>query len=124
MYHRIGESEGSVLGYRLSGRLTEAEVKEIQRDMEAAVEQHGKVRVLCEMGDFSGAEPGAIWQDLKFTPRYVKDLERFALVGDNRWHKVITELSDKAGLADARFFELSEVDAAWEWLVKKTGSGP
>jgi hypothetical protein len=115
MYRRIG-SEGNALGYRLSGRLTKAEVEEIQREMDAVIEQHGSVRVLCEMGDFSGAEPGAIWQDLKFTPRYVKDLERFALVGDKRWHKVITELFDKTGLADARFFELSEVDAAWDWI--------
>jgi hypothetical protein len=115
MYRRIG-SEGNALGYRLSGRLTKAEVEEIQREMDAVIEQHGSVRVLCEMGDFSGAEPGAIWQDLKFTPRYVKDLERFALVGDKRWHKVITELFDKTGLADARFFELAEVDAAWDWI--------
>jgi hypothetical protein len=116
MYRRISEDGGNVLGYRLSGRLTEAEVKEIQRELDAVIEEHGKVRVLCEMGDFSGAEPGAIWQDLKFTPRYVNDLERFALVGDKHWHKLITELSDKAGIADARFFELAEVDRAWKWI--------
>jgi hypothetical protein len=116
MYRRSGESGGTVLGYRLGGRLTEAEIKEMQREMDAVIKEHSKVRVLCEMGDFSGAEPAAIWQDLKFTPRYVKDLERFALVGDKRWQKVVTDLSDKAGIADARFFELSEVDRAWDWI--------
>lgn len=116
MYRRTGDNGGEVLGYRLSGRLTEGEVKEIQREMDAAIEEHGKVRVLCEMGDFSGADPSAVWQDLKFTPTYVKDLERFALVGDKRWHKVVTELSDKLGFADAEFFEVSQLEEAWDWI--------
>jgi hypothetical protein len=116
MYRRTSDNGGDVLGYRLSGRLTEVEVKEIQREMDAAIEEHGKVRVLCEMGDFSGADPSAVWQDMKFTPTYVKDLERFALVGDKRWHKVVTELSDKLGFADAEFFEVSQLEEAWDWI--------
>jgi hypothetical protein len=121
MYRRIGDTGGAVLGYRLSGRLTEEEVREIQREMDAAIEEHGSVRVLCEMGDFSGAEPGAVWQDLKFTSRYVRDMERFALVGDERWHKVLAELSDALGVAEAEFFELSRLDEAWDWLRGRGG---
>jgi hypothetical protein len=67
-------------------------------------------------GRLSGADPSAVWQDLKFTPTYVKDLERFAVVVDKRWHEVVAELSDKLGFADAEFFEISQLDEAWDWI--------
>jgi predicted negative regulator of RcsB-dependent stress response len=43
MYRRSGESGGSVLGYRLGGRLTEAEVKEMQREMDAVIKEHSSM---------------------------------------------------------------------------------
>lgn len=116
MYRRVNDGDGQVLAYRLSGKLTEGEVEEMKREVASAMEEHGKVRMLCEMGDFSGADPAAIWEDLKFTPRYVQDLEKFAIVGDKRWHEWVAKLSDNLTTGEAEFFEPTHLDEAWDWI--------
>ena len=116
MYRVLDSVEDRVIGYRLSGTITEEEVKEIQREVEATAEKHGPVRMLCEMGDFSGAEPRAVWEDLKFTPQYMKDLDKFAVVGDKRWHEWVTKLSDATMPAEAKYFDTSEAEEAWNWV--------
>lgn len=114
--YRVLENQDGVIGYRLSGTLTDKEVKEIQREVESIADEHGRVRMLCEMGDFSRAEPAAIWQDLKFTPQYAENLEKFAVVGDKRWHEWVTKLADAAMPIESRYFEASELDQAWDWV--------
>jgi hypothetical protein len=116
MYRKLDEGTGDVLAYRLNGTLTQADVKEIKRDMESAIDSHGTVRVLCEMGDFSGAEPGAVWEDLKLTPRYARDVDRIAIVGDKRWHDGLARVTDALSIADAEFFEPDRRDEAWDWI--------
>jgi hypothetical protein len=116
MYRRFNESDGNVLGYHISGSLTAAEVKEMQREIGQAIDTHGMVRLLCEFGDLQVPSAAAIWEDLKFTPQYVTSIERFALVGDKRWHTWLGQLSRWLTKADARAFEGSQLPEAWSWL--------
>jgi len=116
MYSRFNESTDRVLGYQISGTITEAEIEEIQREIEQAIEKHGKARLLCQIGDLDMPEPAAVWQDLKFTPQYLPNVERFALVGGKTWHRWVTELSDRLMNAEARYFETSQLPEAWEWI--------
>lgn len=116
MYRRLEQSAGNVLGYHLSGKLTEEEVKEIYREVEGVIEQHGKARLLCVLGDLSMPEMGAAWEDLKRTPQWVKDLERLALVGDERWQRWMAGVSDLISQGEAEFFREGDIDKAWEWV--------
>lgn len=116
MYRTLAQSAGNVLGYHFSGKLTEAEVKEVYREIEAAVEKHGKVRLLVEMGDLSTPELQAAWEDLKRTPQWIKDLEKMALVGDDRWQRWATSLTDLISQGEAEFFRPDELDKAWYWV--------
>lgn len=117
MHRKLDHSTDRALGYHVSGTITRADVDGMQRELEEAIERHGKVRVLCEIGDLNVPEPSAMWEDLKFAPHYVKDVERFALVGDKTWHKWLSSLSDRLTHAETRYFPRSELTEAWAWIT-------
>jgi hypothetical protein len=116
MYRTLSESTDRVLGYEVSGTITQGEVAEIQREITDAIGRHGKVRILCQMGELDVPKLSAVWEDLKFTPQYIRDVERFALVGDKGWHQWVTSLSDRLTHAEARYFEGSQLPEAWRWI--------
>jgi uncharacterized membrane protein len=116
MYQKLEEGTGNVLAYRLTGTLTASELKVIKDDVAQAAETHGKVRLLCEVDGLTGAEPGAIWEDLKGMPQYVRDLERVAVVGDRRWQEWATRAASVLPIAESAYFEPEERSRAWTWI--------
>ena len=47
---------------------------------------------------------------------YLRDVERFAIVGHGRWQEWATRLTDLVPRGEARHFEAAELDHAWEWV--------
>jgi hypothetical protein len=118
MYRTLPQSEGKVLGYECSGTITEPEVKEIHREIESVLEEQGNLRFLIHIADLDFPEAKAVWEDLKLTPTYVKDVERFAIVGDAGWQEWATKVTDLITKGEARFFEASQLDEAWDWVLE------
>jgi len=116
MYRKLAQSEGNVLGYHCSGTITQPEVKEIHREIEQTLEEHGSVRLLMEIGDLSMPEPQAALEDLKLTPEYLTKVERFAIVGDARWQKWLAQFTNMVSQGSAKFFEADRLTEAWEWI--------
>ncbi len=119
MYRKLNSSRENILGYHLSGTITKNEVREIERELNAAIERWGKIRMLVELGDLSFPTPAAVWQDLKFTPQWVKDVERAAVVGNATWQQVVTKLAGIFSRGEARYFDSSELQAAWDWVQEE-----
>lgn len=69
----------------LSGLLTWAEFQTFLSQVEAGdVFASGKVRILIQLENFAGWEPGEQWGDVSFFFRHDQDIERIAVVGDPR----------------------------------------
>jgi hypothetical protein len=116
MYRKLSQSEGNALGYHIAGTLTHPEVKEIHREVEQALERHGSVRLLVEFGELSMPEPRAALEDLKLTPEYLTDVERFAVVGEAAWQGWLARFTDIVARGEARHFEPEALVDAWRWL--------
>jgi hypothetical protein len=114
MYRKLSETTGNLLGYAIEDRLTEDEVLRMQGELSAAMERHGSVRLLARLEGLEGVEPSAVWQDLKMTPEYVRNIERMAVVGEARWQEWSTKLA--GAFTEARHFAPDELDQAWAWL--------
>ena len=77
----------------------------------------GRVPMLIELGpDFGGWTAAGLLRELKFDARHAERFGRIAIVGDNRWEKWGTEVSNPFFEARMRFFESQEVSAAEAWL--------
>jgi SpoIIAA-like len=115
-------SVGRVLEVRVTGKLTKESYQKFVPAVEAQIREHGKLRILFVMQDFHGWTAGAVWEDLKFDLKHWKDIERLAVVGDKQWEKGMTSFCKPFTKAKIQFFEITQLDAARQWLESETAS--
>lgn len=107
---------GKMLDVYLTGRLLKEDYETFVPVVERLVKQHGKIRVLVEMHDFHGWSAGALWEDTKFAVHHFRDIERLAVVGENKWQEGMSVFCKPFTQAKVRFFDHTKVEAARAWL--------
>ena len=68
------------------------------------------------MTDFEGMELEAFWQDFKFGLRHVRDFERLAVVGDQRWLEWCTKAFSPMTKTELKYFQPNQLAEAWQWV--------
>ena len=81
------ESEGKILIISAVGKLTDEDYKEVLIPrLESIINEHGKARLLLDMGDeFHGWEAAALWDDAHFGLTHRDDFEKMAVIGGPKW---------------------------------------
>ena len=110
------KDEGKVLEVRVTGKLMHEDYEHFVPEFERLVKQHGKIRLLFEMIDFHGWEAQAAWDDLKLGVKHFSDIERIAMVGENRWQEWMARFCVPFTTAKIRYFESYAIDDARNWL--------
>jgi hypothetical protein len=116
MIRRLETEAPQVLAYDIDRTLTTEDVRAVHDDLRATIDERGSARLLIDVRDLGSAEPGAVVEDLKLTPEYVKDVERYAVVGDERWQRWLTSAADMVTRGEARWFEPEQFEEARDWI--------
>jgi predicted transcriptional regulator len=119
MLEKLNDSSGSIVGYKVVGKVTVDDYLELEPAMQALVDQHDSVNMLLDLQEFSGEEVKAWLPDLRFGHRFHDKIARMAIIGDKRWQKWMTALVSPWYAQQARFFLPEESDKAWAWLRQK-----
>ena len=121
MIVELPESAGTLLAFRLSKTLTDADYKNVLLPTFArASESSGRLSVLFElMEDFHGWDVHAIWDDAVYGVEYWGRLGRFAVIGDKKWETLIADLVGLWPGTDSRFFHPEHAAAAWTWVRQR-----
>ena len=91
--------------------------------VEAAIAEHGKVRLVYVLGpEFDEYEGEAVWEDLKLGARHASSFERIAVVTDARWARPAMRVFSVLFPGQARAFPLAERQVAAQWAA--TGVAP
>ena len=90
--------------------------------IESILTAEGKVRLFVQFEEFQGWDMHAAWDDFKFSLSHYSDFERIVMVGDRRWEKWLASVCKPFTKAKVKYFDRSEVDAAWRWL-RETDEG-
>jgi len=115
--HVIEPEVDNVMRVKVSGKLTREEYADLVPKWEQAIAIHGKLRLLFEMEPgFTGWEPTAAFEDLKFSLSHRSDLERVAMVGEKKWEQFVATAAKLLLNFDVRYFDQSQVDQALTWL--------
>lgn len=117
----IAQIEGlppGTLGFRAHGQVTAADYENIiVPDVEAAFALNRKLRMLYVTAeDFTGFDPGAMWDDAKLGMRHFSGWERIALVTDVVWLRTTAAAFSFAVPAEFRLFRGSELTEATQWI--------
>ncbi|MEO8137682.1 MAG: STAS/SEC14 domain-containing protein [Betaproteobacteria bacterium] len=110
------ENGGKILAVHVTGNLVKEDYAPFVAEFERLLRLHGKLRLLFDMTGFHGWDAGAAWEDLKFGVGHYADIERFATVGDKRWHHGMALLCKPFTQAQVRYFDHHEAAAAQTWL--------
>ena len=118
----IAQIEGlpaGTLGFRAHGQVTAADYENvIVPDVEAAFALNRKLRLLYVTAeDFTGFDPGAMWDDAKLGMRHFSSWERIALVTDVGWLRTAATAFSFAVPAQFRLFHGAELAEATQWVT-------
>ena len=116
MITQLPRGTGKTLGFELSGTLHDEDYKNFVPKIDAAVAEHGKVRLLAKFHDFKGWDLHALWDDIKFSTTHCTKVERIAIVGENKWEEWMAKVCKPFTMAKIQYFGVGELDAAWTWL--------
>jgi hypothetical protein len=101
---------------RVTEKLTHADYQQFASRFETMLEQHGKLNVLFEMVDLHGWEAAVVWDDIRFDAKHFSDIQRLAMVGDQRWEKAMSVASQLFTTAKIRYFDSVAIEEARAWL--------
>ena len=107
-----------VLGFKMSGKLHDADYKTFVPLVDDAIAKDGKVRILAQFHDFHGWDAHALWDDIKFSTTHCTKIERIALVGEKAWEKGMAAVCKPFTMAKIKYFDAGEIDAAKTWLAE------
>ena len=110
---------GNIFRLDISGQLTAADFAVLQRKAAAEIERAGNMRLLVTLTGFDGWAPGGNWQDLGFYIRYADNIERIAIVGEERWRsEALMFVGADLRRTAVSFFPTGEAARATDWLAK------
>lgn len=116
MFDFHAEGAGKVYMLRCEGTLTDADYKELEPKLDAAIARHGTIRMLADITGWDGMEVKAVWDDFVLGIRHWNDFERIAVVGDEGWQDLMTKAADMVTRGEMRYFDASRRDEALAWL--------
>ena len=116
MIERIDFERPNVIAYEFHGDLTTEDIERVHDDLRQAIADHDLVRMYTDVTDMDKMEPAAVMEDLKLTPEYISDIDRYAIVGDERWHEWLTKAGDVISQGEARHFTPHQKLQAREWI--------
>ena len=91
-------ARGNILWFRFIGKLTEDDyTNNLIPELERALEQYKKIRLLVQVEYFGGWTQGGAWEELKGWPQFSK-VERMAIVADDSWDEWMTWMVKIAGI--------------------------
>jgi hypothetical protein len=121
MIERIEEMPAGTIGLRASGKLTREDYQQVLEPALKEGVESGELRLLFEMPDFDGLEPGAVIDDVETGLRtWVRDhsaWKRFAFVTDVEWLAKTMRAFAWMAPGEVRVFSLGELDVAREWVA-------
>jgi hypothetical protein len=106
----------------LEGRISTQEFEALAERLEAFIARHGHVRVLEIVRDFEGMDASALWEDIKFSLRHLKDFSRCAIVANPNTRHLWSSLVAPFMSCDVEHFPPGEEDAARDWLMWPEGA--
>jgi hypothetical protein len=109
---------GHTVGFKMTGKLHDADYKTFVPLVDAEIAKDGKVNILAQFHDFHGWAAHALWDDIKFSTTHCTRIKRIALVGETTWQKWMSAVCKPFTLAKIRSFNASEMEAAKGWLAE------
>jgi hypothetical protein len=109
---------GNLFRFELRGLVRRADFERCEQELKAQIARVGPVKVLFVLDGFTGWHPTDRWGDMSFYVTHGDNIQRMAIVGDERWRSE-TLMFAGADLrkAPVKFFSTPYATLAQDWLA-------
>lgn len=102
----------------IDGEISAERYDQVVAEIESAIEEHGKLRVLKKIGTFH--MPPIPWSkfddDVRFGLHHLGDFTHAAVVADQGWVRAFAKAMNPMLKAEIKAFTLDELEEARRWL--------
>lgn len=120
MIERLKETGGWAFGFKVTGTVTEEDVKAFEPQLKFAIDERKKrpIGILADITEMDSVDLAARWEELRFLHKYSDHIARVALVGAKPWEEVVSTLIGGTVLfaAETHYFHPDEIQQAWVWV--------
>jgi hypothetical protein len=117
MFEKLPDSSGNIVGYKLSVKMSHSDYVGIEPEIDRAVEEFGKVDLLCQFGyNFKGWKARAFWDDMKMAVTKRDAFDKVAVVGFTDGQRRLVKVFKPLVKADVKYYDRSHLQDAWQWL--------
>ncbi len=117
MAYEILGTDGHVIAVRIAAWMRPSDQKALQEVAAARMAQGRKIRLLVRLENFLGWERGAGWDDVGFLMEHGDDIEKMAIVGEDRWKEDVFLFVGKGLRAtEIEFFAPESLREAEDWV--------
>ena len=121
MAFTIVEPTGPIINAKITGELSNSEVRQMQTAALEAIRTCGKISALLILEDFQGWKRAADWGDVTFLTEHDKEIAKIAVVGEDKWRDSIYAFLAKGfRQAEVEFFLPGDLEKARLWVGANT----
>lgn len=106
----------NILVVNLSGELTKAQYRVAFPHLESELGSYQKLRLLFDVRKLEGWEANTCWKNLSFNSRHRTDLQKIAVLGEQRWKAWLSRACGPLSCSQLRQFSSPEEDEAFAWI--------
>jgi len=119
MIENIETFPDNVIALVAKGQVTKKDYQEVVIPrVESALKKQAKIRLYYELGSqFTGIDPGAMWEDLKVGVEHLTRWERMALVTDVDWIRHMVNAFRFIMPGQLRVFATAQAAEARAWIL-------
>lgn len=122
MLSYVEHDNAQAVEIHVGGKVSTEEFDRLAQKLEAFIARHGQVRVLEQISNFEGMDATALWHDIKFSLRHLKDFSRIAIVCDphvqNLWSRFVSPFIT----CEVEHFDPDQIAEARDWLMWPEGA--
>ncbi|OGI17155.1 MAG: hypothetical protein A2287_05435 [Candidatus Melainabacteria bacterium RIFOXYA12_FULL_32_12] len=116
---KLVEKEKNYIYIEAKDMITKEDVGNIIPEFEDLIKKFGKVRTLIVMDKVKGYSLEGFLVDFNFYLKHKNNFDYTAFVGDKKLEKHILKLSENIMPGKVRYFDVSELDKAKEWIKQQ-----
>ena len=104
MIERLKESSGGVIGFKVTGKMTDEDLKHFEPQIEILIAQrkHKPIGILADLSAMHGADLAARWDEMRFLQKHTDHIARMAVVGAGKWEETGRHLHRRRSRAPGR----------------------
>ncbi len=118
MFKLLDITKEDLIAIKVDGKIVKNDYDKITPLLEKTIRDFGKIKLYIQIDSIDGIEPSAFREDVKTYIKYFHEFKKIAVVGENEWQKIWTNLANPFVSGTIKYFAQEEIVEAINWIME------